>query len=138
MANVRVLAPFVGGAFGGKAMIWPGTILAALAARATGRPVRLVLSREAVYRTVGGRTPSIQRVALGADRTGKLTSLVHTSITRTGRVGGHFEQVTGPAQHLYTRSVCRSTPSRWNTAIPRCRWGRPPVHPPRRRASPPA
>jgi xanthine dehydrogenase YagR molybdenum-binding subunit len=101
MTNVRVLAPFVGGAFGGKFAIWPGTILAALAARAIGRPVRLVLSREAVYRTVGGRTPSIQRVALGADRDGTLTSLVHTSITRNGRVGGMFEQVTSASQHLY-------------------------------------
>jgi xanthine dehydrogenase YagR molybdenum-binding subunit len=101
MTNVRVLAPFVGGAFGGKFAMWPGTILAALAARATSRPVRLVLSREAVYRTVGGRTPSIQRVALGADRDGRLTSLVHTSVTRTGKVGGHFEQVTSPSSHLY-------------------------------------
>ncbi|MFG2133030.1 xanthine dehydrogenase family protein molybdopterin-binding subunit [Streptomyces sp. NPDC048751] len=101
MTNVRVLAPFVGGAFGGKSAIWPGTIIAALAARATSRPVRLVLSREAVYRTVGGRTPSVQRVALGADRDGKLTSLVHTSIIRTGRIGGPFEQVTSASQHLY-------------------------------------
>jgi xanthine dehydrogenase YagR molybdenum-binding subunit len=101
MTNVRMLAPFVGGGFGGKSAIWPGTILAALAARATSRPVRLVLSREAVYRTVGGRTPSIQRVALGADRDGKLTSLVHTSVTRTGKVGGPFEQVTSASQHLY-------------------------------------
>ncbi|MDT9700258.1 xanthine dehydrogenase family protein molybdopterin-binding subunit [Streptomyces sp. P17] len=101
MTNVRVLAPFVGGAFGGKFAIWPGTILAALAARATSRPVRLVLSREAVYRTVGGRTPSIQRLALGADRDGKLTSLIHTSVTRDGRTGGLSEQVTSSSQHLY-------------------------------------
>ncbi|MFC4507727.1 MULTISPECIES: xanthine dehydrogenase family protein molybdopterin-binding subunit [Streptomyces] len=101
MTNVRVLAPFVGGAFGGKFAMWPGTVLAVLAARAIGRPVRLVLSREAVYRTVGGRTPSIQRVALGADRAGKLTALVHTSITRTGRVGGYSEPVTSQSQHLY-------------------------------------
>ncbi|NGO42058.1 xanthine dehydrogenase family protein molybdopterin-binding subunit [Streptomyces ureilyticus] len=99
--NVRVLAPFVGGAFGGKSAIWPGTILAVMAARATDRPVRLVLSRESVYRTVGGRTPSIQRVALGADRDGRLTSLIHTSITRTGPIGGPFEQVTAASQHLY-------------------------------------
>ncbi|MFF0017683.1 xanthine dehydrogenase family protein molybdopterin-binding subunit [Streptomyces sp. NPDC005374] len=99
--DVRVLAPFVGGAFGGKFAIWPGTILAVLAARATKRPVRLVLSREAVYRTVGGRTPSIQRVALGADRDGRLTSLLHTSVTRASEIGGNFEQVTGVSQHLY-------------------------------------
>ncbi|HEX4704293.1 MAG TPA: xanthine dehydrogenase family protein molybdopterin-binding subunit [Pseudonocardiaceae bacterium] len=100
-ANVRVLAPFVGGAFGGKGSIWPGTILAALAARATGRPVRLALTREGVYRTVGGRTPSIQRVALGATRDGKLTALVHTSISRTGRVGGLPEQITEQTRHMY-------------------------------------
>ncbi|GAB3158699.1 xanthine dehydrogenase family protein molybdopterin-binding subunit [Amycolatopsis stemonae] len=101
VANVRVLAPFVGGGFGGKGMIWPGTILAALAARATGRPVRLMLTREGVYRTVGGRTPSTQRVALGADADGKLTALIHTSVTRTGRVGGGPEQVTSQSKHLY-------------------------------------
>ncbi|ADJ45424.1 carbon-monoxide dehydrogenase large subunit [Amycolatopsis mediterranei S699] len=100
-ANVRVIAPFVGGGFGGKVMLWPGTIIAALAARATGRPVRLALTREGVYRTVGGRTPSTQRVALGADTDGKLTALVHTSVTRTGRVGGVPEQVTSQSRHLY-------------------------------------
>jgi len=101
VANVRVLAPFVGGGFGGKGMIWPGTILAALAARATGRPVRLMLTREGVYRTVGGRTPSTQRVALGAGTDGRLTALIHTSVTRTGRVGGGPEQVTSQSKHLY-------------------------------------
>ncbi|WP_372665132.1 xanthine dehydrogenase family protein molybdopterin-binding subunit [Amycolatopsis kentuckyensis] len=100
-ANVRVIAPFVGGGFGGKGMVWPGTILAALAARATGRPVRLMLTREGVYRTVGGRTPSTQRVALGAGTDGRLTALVHTSVTRTGRVGGGPEQVTSQSKHLY-------------------------------------
>ncbi|QKV72715.1 xanthine dehydrogenase family protein molybdopterin-binding subunit [Amycolatopsis sp. Hca4] len=100
-ANVRVIAPFVGGGFGGKGMVWPGTILAALAARATGRPVRLMLTREGVYRTVGGRTPSTQRVALGAGPDGRLTALIHTSVTRTGRVGGGPEQVTSQSKHLY-------------------------------------
>ncbi|MFJ6728461.1 xanthine dehydrogenase family protein molybdopterin-binding subunit [Streptomyces sp. NPDC091281] len=101
MTNVRVLAPFVGGGFGGKSALWPGTVLAALAARATRRPIRLVLSRESVYRTVGGRTPSIQRLALGAERDGRLTALVHTSVTRSSRIGGPFEQVTSVSQHLY-------------------------------------
>ncbi|WP_115944372.1 xanthine dehydrogenase family protein molybdopterin-binding subunit [Amycolatopsis thermalba] len=101
VGNVRVIAPFVADGFGGKGMVWPGTILAALAARATGRPVRLALTREGVYRTVGGRTPSIQRVALGADHDGRLTALIHTSVSRTGRVGGMPEQVTSQSRHLY-------------------------------------
>jgi xanthine dehydrogenase YagR molybdenum-binding subunit len=98
---VRVVAPFVGGGFGGKGLIWAGTIVAAMAARATGRPVRLALTREGVYRTVGGRTPSIQRVALGADADGRLTALVHTSVTRTAHVGGLPEPVTSQSRHLY-------------------------------------
>ncbi|HVV12172.1 xanthine dehydrogenase family protein molybdopterin-binding subunit [Amycolatopsis sp.] len=101
VANVRMLAPYVGGGFGGKGSIWAGTILAALAARATGRPVRLMLTREGVYRTVGGRTPSTQRVALGAGADGRLTALIHTSVARTGRTGGNPEQITSQSQHLY-------------------------------------
>ncbi|PZG13680.1 xanthine dehydrogenase family protein molybdopterin-binding subunit [Nonomuraea aridisoli] len=96
--NVRVLAPFVGGGFGGKGMVWAGTLLAVLAARATGRPVRLALTRESVYHTVGGRTPTVQRVALGADRDGRLTALIHTSVARSGGMPG---QVTAASRHLY-------------------------------------
>lgn len=99
--NVRIIAPFVGGAFGGKGSVWPGTLLAVLAARAINRPVRLALSRESVYRSVGGRTPSIQRVALGATADGKLTALVHTSVSYVGRVGGTPEPVTSQSRHLY-------------------------------------
>ncbi|MEO3810613.1 xanthine dehydrogenase family protein molybdopterin-binding subunit [Sphaerisporangium sp. B11E5] len=101
VANVRVVAPHVGGGFGGKASLWAGTLLTAMAARATGRPVRMMLTREGVYRTVGGRTPSAQRVALGARPDGSLTSLIHTSVTLTGRVGGGPEQVTAQSRHLY-------------------------------------
>ena len=70
--------------------MWAGTVLAALAARVARRPVRLVLTREGVYRTVGGRTRDrCSGVALGAGADGTLTALVHTSITaRPARVGG--------------------------------------------------
>jgi xanthine dehydrogenase YagR molybdenum-binding subunit len=100
-ANVRVISPYVGGGFGGKFAVWPGTVLTALAARAVGRPVRMVLTRKGVSRTAGGRTGSTNRIALGADRDGRLTAIVHTSVTRVGRVGGTLEQTTAPARHLY-------------------------------------
>ncbi|HEX6357878.1 xanthine dehydrogenase family protein molybdopterin-binding subunit [Actinophytocola sp.] len=99
--DIRVVSTFVGGAFGGKGSVWPGTILAVLAARVTGRPVRLMLTREGVYRTVGGRTPSAQRVALGADRDGQLTALIHSGVTQVSRVGGGPEQVVSQSRHLY-------------------------------------
>ncbi|MER5931867.1 xanthine dehydrogenase family protein molybdopterin-binding subunit [Streptomyces sp. NPDC002054] len=101
VAGVRVVSPYVGGAFGGKTVVWPGTILAALAARVTGRPVRLALTREGVYRATGGRQPSVQRVALGAERDGRLTALIHTSTAPVGRIGGTSEQITSVARHLY-------------------------------------
>ncbi|MFC4013281.1 xanthine dehydrogenase family protein molybdopterin-binding subunit [Nonomuraea purpurea] len=99
--GIRMLAPFVGGGFGGKGSVWAGTLLAVLAARATGRPVRLALTREGVYHTVGGRTPSTQRVALGARADGTMTALIHTSVSRIGRVGGGPESITAASRHLY-------------------------------------
>lgn len=101
-SDVRVIATCVGGGFGGKAAVWAGTIIAAMAARATGRPVRLALSREAVYRTVGARSPSRQRVALGSDLSGTMTSLVHTGVSQIGRVGGMAEPVTAQSGHVYS------------------------------------
>jgi xanthine dehydrogenase YagR molybdenum-binding subunit len=104
--GVRVIAPNVGGGFGGKGFVWAGPILCAMAARVAKRPVRLALSREAVYRTVGGRSPTVQRVALGAERDGALTALVHTGISQVGQVGGMPEAVTSQSRHLYAaRSI---------------------------------
>ncbi|MFC7329664.1 xanthine dehydrogenase family protein molybdopterin-binding subunit [Marinactinospora rubrisoli] len=100
-ANIRVIADHVGGGFGGKGPLWAGTIVATLAARAVGRPVRLSLTREGVNRVVGGRTPTVQRVALGAGTDGRLTALVHTSVARIGRSTGMPEPVTSQTRELY-------------------------------------
>jgi xanthine dehydrogenase YagR molybdenum-binding subunit len=77
--QVRVLSPYVGGGFGGKGL-WQHQLLAAAAARLAGRPVRLALSREGVYRIVGGRTLTEQRVAIGAQADGRFDALVHTGV----------------------------------------------------------
>ncbi len=76
-AQVRVTSPYVGGGFGGKTL-WQHQILAAAAARLAGRPVRIVLSREGVYRGVGGRSMTEQRVAIGAQIDGGFDAIVHT------------------------------------------------------------
>jgi xanthine dehydrogenase YagR molybdenum-binding subunit len=78
--QVRVTSPFVGGGFGGKSL-WRHHVLAAAASKMTGRPVRMVLSREGVYRVVGGRAPTRQRVALGAQADGKFDAIIHTGVT---------------------------------------------------------
>ena len=54
--NVTLRAPFVGGGFGGKGTLWFYNQLCVMAARLTGRPVRIALTREGVFRLVGGRT----------------------------------------------------------------------------------
>ncbi|HKY94218.1 MAG TPA: xanthine dehydrogenase family protein molybdopterin-binding subunit, partial [Kiloniellales bacterium] len=74
--QVHVSAPFVGGGFGGKCL-WQHQILAAAAAKLAGRPVRIALSRAGVFRVVGGRTVTEQRVAIGAKRDGRITALIH-------------------------------------------------------------
>src|SRR5262249_24865210 len=99
-ANIRVMAPFVGGGFGGKAGFWWKTVLAAAAAKVVKRPVKFVLSREGVFRIVGGRTIAEQRVALGATHDGHLTSLIHTGITVTPSHARYAEQCTFPSRHL--------------------------------------
>ena len=75
--RVRVTSPYVGGGFGGKCL-WDHQILGAAAARLAGRPVRIALSREGVYRIVGGRTLTEQRVAIGAHPDGGFDALIHT------------------------------------------------------------
>jgi xanthine dehydrogenase YagR molybdenum-binding subunit len=100
--DVRVIGPFVGGGFGGKGGFWNYTALCAAAAKALHRPVKLSLSREGVYRTVGGRTLAEQRIALGATHDGKLTAILHSGITATTTHGRYAEQCTFPTRHLYS------------------------------------
>ncbi len=78
--QVRLTSPYVGGGFGCKGL-WDHQIIAAAAARLAGRPVRITLSREGVYRTVGGRTLTEQRVAIGAKADGTFDALIHSGLS---------------------------------------------------------
>ncbi|KAA9011023.1 MULTISPECIES: xanthine dehydrogenase family protein molybdopterin-binding subunit [Sphingobium] len=77
--QVHILSPYVGGGFGSKGL-WVHQIIGAAAAKLAGRPVRIALSREGVYRIVGGRTLTEQRVAIGAQADGCFTSIIHSGI----------------------------------------------------------
>jgi xanthine dehydrogenase YagR molybdenum-binding subunit len=104
--KVRVLSPYVGGGFGGKCLWWH-QILAAAASRLAERPVRIVLSRESVYRMVGGRTTTAQRVALGARADGTLTALIHTGVAAMTTHNNCPEQFTFPARHMYAAGAIK-------------------------------
>ena len=82
--QVHVTSPFVGGGFGGKAL-WQHQVLGAAAAKLAGRPVRIALSRKGVYRVVGGRAMSEQRVAIGAGADGRFDAIIHTGTSTTTR-----------------------------------------------------
>ena len=60
--QVRVICPFVGGGFGGKGTTWPHVTLAAMAARAVSRPVKLVLDRRQMFSSTGHRPQTLQRI----------------------------------------------------------------------------
>lgn len=78
--QVRLTSPYVGGGFGSKGL-WDHQIIGAAAARLAGRPVRIALSREGVYRVVGGRSLTEQRVAIGARADGSFEALIHTGLS---------------------------------------------------------
>ncbi|RTL94252.1 xanthine dehydrogenase family protein molybdopterin-binding subunit [Ancylobacter aquaticus] len=98
--QVRVLSPYVGGGFGGKGL-WDHQVVAVAAAKLAGRPVRLMLSRESVYRMIGGRSPSEQRVAIGADAEGRFSALIHTGYSVMPPYGACPEQYTMCSRALY-------------------------------------
>ena len=98
--QVRVTSEYVGGGFGGKTL-WQHQILAAAASRLAGRPVRIMLSREGVYRVVGGRANTEQRVALGAGEDGRLTAVIHTGTAAMTAHNAMPEAFIAPAQCLY-------------------------------------
>lgn len=90
---VRVVAPPAGGAFGGK-VCNVHLLLAPMAARLTGLPVKLVLTRAEVFTLMPFRAPGRQRVRLGTDADGRLQALVHRSYTVQG-AGGSFVEPLG-------------------------------------------
>ena len=81
--NVRVICPYVGGGFGCKGSTWSHVVLAAMAARVTGHPVKLVLERQQMFGMVGHRPRTEQRMQLGAAASGRLTAMRHDVVAST-------------------------------------------------------
>jgi xanthine dehydrogenase YagR molybdenum-binding subunit len=100
-ARVRVQAPYVGGAFGAGLMVWPHVLLAVLAARTVGRPVKLVLTRPEMFTGVGHRPDTDQTVRLGAGRDGRLVAIEHASTNTVAITHASVEPVTGTTAHAY-------------------------------------
>ena len=96
--HVRVICPFVGGGFGCKGSMWSHAVLAAMAARQVGRPVKLVLQRPQMFGLVGGRPLTEQHLSIAARQNGQFLSMRHDVFSHTSVM----EDFTEPAA-LQTR-----------------------------------
>ena len=100
-ADINVLAPFVGGTFGSSLRPSPNVFLTVLAARELKRPVKLVYSRRQVFTAHGYRPYSIQKVKISADKSGKLTAILHESLNNTSSNEDFSENMTGISRTMY-------------------------------------
>ncbi|MEV1175935.1 xanthine dehydrogenase family protein molybdopterin-binding subunit [Nonomuraea sp. NPDC049784] len=100
-ARIHVINPYVGGGFGNKWDVWAHTPLAAAAARALGRPVKTVLTREQVFTVVGHRPLTSQTVSLGAARDGTLTAVKNDGVSSKSASNNFHEQVANLSLALY-------------------------------------
>ncbi len=77
--DVRIISPYIGGGFGGKLFVRADAVLAALGARAAGRPVKVALPRPLLFNNTVHRPATIQRIRIGATRDGRITAIGHES-----------------------------------------------------------
>lgn len=99
--NVKVIAQFVGGAFGNGLHNWPHETAAIMAAKMVKKPVKLMLTREQMFYMVGYRPRTIQKIGIGAGRDGKLIGISHSSVGQTSSYEQFTESVLQQTRMMY-------------------------------------
>ena len=99
--NVQVISPYVGGAFGSSLRPNYYPALTAMAAREIKRPVKVVYTRTQMFTGHGHRPYTIQKVALGAEKSGKLTAMVHEVVHNTSTFEEFSDNTTGFTRQVY-------------------------------------
>ncbi len=107
--NVTLRSPYLGGGFGSKAFITGPQVLAILGARLSGRPVKLMLTRQQMFGPVGHRGATRQRLRLGIDEAAALTVIDHEGLAATSSFDNFVESAAGASQGLYAAGALRST-----------------------------
>lgn len=102
--KITVICHFLGGGFGGKAYVWPHTLISALAAKVLNRPVHVQLTRAQMYSMTGHQVASIQAIRLGAERNGKLNGIRHDSVTPTSMFDNYIEYAALCPRSLWAAS----------------------------------
>jgi xanthine dehydrogenase YagR molybdenum-binding subunit len=124
--QVRVVAPHVGGGFGSKGRPMPHVILAVMAARLVNRPVKVAVTRRQMFAVTGYRTPTIQRVRLGADRGGRLVAIAHDVVEQSSTVREFAEQTAVATRMMYAAPNRRTTHRLVRLDVPTPFWMRAP------------
>ncbi|KIX79025.1 oxidoreductase [Streptomyces sp. MBRL 601] len=124
-AAVRVRSEHIGGGFGSKGLR-AHQVSAVMAATALDRPVRVVLSRRQLFSLAGYRSPTIQRVRLGADADGRLRALEHRSLNQTSQVYEFVEPSAGVARVMYDAPAHRTAHRVVRLDVPSPTWMRAP------------
>ncbi|GII32710.1 xanthine dehydrogenase family protein molybdopterin-binding subunit [Planotetraspora mira] len=124
--SVRVISPYVGGGFGGKGAPHAQVVLAALAAKQVGRPVKLAATRRQMFAVTGYRTPTVQRVRLGADEDGRLSAIVHEAFEQTATIKEFAEQTTVVTRMMYAAPHRRTSHRLVRLDVPIPTWMRAP------------
>ena len=98
---VHVVNPVVGGGFGSKGSMWSHVPLCAIAAKVTGKPVKLVLERNQMFGPVGGRPSTVNKIKLGASADGKLLAMQQDVVMNASVMEDFVEHSEGPTKNLY-------------------------------------
>ncbi|SHO66400.1 xanthine dehydrogenase YagR molybdenum-binding subunit [Pseudoxanthobacter soli DSM 19599] len=98
--DVRVVTPYIGGGFGAKLFLRADAVLAALAAREAGRPVKVALPRDMVFNNTTHRAATIQRIRIGATADGRITAIAHEN-TSNAPPDGKGEDATLQTHAFY-------------------------------------
>jgi xanthine dehydrogenase YagR molybdenum-binding subunit len=102
--SVRIVCPFIGGAFGSKGFQWSHTLLAAAVAKLVQRPVKLTLTRPQMFDSAGQRARTEQRFSMGAGKDGKLVALRHATTTHSSPTHQYVEPCGNTSRMLYSCS----------------------------------
>ncbi|UYZ59824.1 xanthine dehydrogenase family protein molybdopterin-binding subunit [Hymenobacter latericus] len=99
--NVKVIATYVGGAFGNGLHSWPHESAAIIAAKVVNRPVKLMLTREQMFTMVGYRPHTWQKIGMSASPDGKITAITHEAIGQTSTYEEFTEATLGQTRMMY-------------------------------------
>jgi len=99
--NVQVYSKVIGGAFGSGSPLWPYAKAALIGAKKIGKPLKVVIDREQMFTMVGYRSPTVQKLSLGASADGKLVGMTHEATAETATYQQFTEGITALTQFIY-------------------------------------